>query len=358
MHKDNENVPLPSWTTDEPQDLAPAPFAPDQMVRCDECLRANPPTRVNCLYCAAILPSDETTANLQKPALRPLEKWEQGYNNILLPPVANLTPADLAEAADLLRLRTEDLSRILSSETPLPLARAATADEAQLVQRRLSLMGIDSSIMPDAEPGTDGSGVVKVRALEIDESGIYAYQTPEAPFIPVSWPDLVLLVVGRVMVKRVEMKERKGTRKENSILDSSEFFTDEIVADLYTRAQTMPFRFAANSFDFSCLESKKGLLVGENIARLLQLFREYAPHVEYDDSFNSVRKILEPVWPSEQQNESSGWRRDRPGKYSIGSIMEVTNEMQFSRYSRLRHHLAAAAPSGQPGNTLGEPGEN
>lgn len=358
MHKDNENVPLPSWTTDEPQDLAPAPFAPDQMVRCDECLRANPPTRVNCLYCAAVLPSDETTANLQKPALRPLEKWEQGYNNILLPPVANLTPADLAEAADLLRLRPEDLSRILSSETALPLARAATIDEAQLVQRRLSLMGIDSSIMPDAEPGTDGSGLVKVRALEIDESGIYAYQNPEAPFIPVSWPDLILLVVGRVMDKRVEMKERKGTRKENSILDSSEFFTDEIVVDLYTRAQAMPFRFAANSFDFSCLESKKGLLVGENIARLLQLFREYAPHVKYDDSFNSVRKILEPVWPSEQQNESSGWRRDRPGKYSIGSLMEVTNEKQFSRYSRLRHHLAAAAPSGPPGNALGEPGEN
>ena len=358
MHKDNENVPLPSWTTDEPQDLAPAPFAPDQMVRCDECLRANPPTRVNCLYCAAVLPSTETTAHLQKPALRPLEKWEQGYNNILLPPVANLTAADLAEAAHLLRLRTEDLSCILSSETPLPLARAATIDEAQLVQRRLSLLGIDSSIMPDTEPGTDGSGVVKVRALEIDESGIYAYQTPEAPFIRVPWSDLVLLVVGRVVVKRVEMKERKGTRKENSILDSSEFYTDEIVADLYTRAQAMPFRFAANSFDFSCLESKKGLLAGENIARLLQLFREYAPHVEYDDSFNSVRKILEPVWPSEQQNESSGWRRDRPGKYSIGSIMELTNEMQFSRYSRLRHHLAAAAPSGPPGNTLGEPGEN
>jgi len=358
LHKDNENVPLPTWTTDEPEDLAPAPFAPDQMVRCDECLRANPPTRVNCLYCAAVLPHNEATVNLQKPALRPLEKWEQGYNNILLPPVANLTPKDLAEAADLLRLRPEDLSRILTSETPLPLARAATIEEAQLVQRRLSLLGIDSSIMPDAEPGTDSSGVVKVRSVEIDESAIFAYQTPEAPFIQVPWSDFVLLVVGRVIVKRVEMKERKGTRAENSILDSSEFFADEIVADLYTRAQAMPFRFAANSFDFSCLESNKGLLAGENIARLLQLFREHAPDVEYDESFNSMRKVLEPVWPSEQQNESSGWRRDRPGKYSIGSIMELTNEMQFSRYSRLRHHLAAAASSGPANNTLGEPGEN
>jgi hypothetical protein len=358
LRKDNENVPLPMWTTDEPEELAPTPFAPDQMVRCDECLRANPPTRVNCLYCAAVLPHNESTIVLQKPALRPLEKWEQGYNNILLPPVANLMASGLAEAADLLRLRPEDLSRILIAGTPLPLARSATIDEAQLVQRRLSLLGIDSIIMPDAEPGTDSSGVMKVRALEIEESGLYVYQTPETPFIEISWSDLVLLVVGRLIVKRVELKERKAARAENSILHSSEFATDETVADFFTRKQTMPYRIAANSFDFSCLGSRKGLLVGENIARLLELFREHAPHAEYDDAFNSVRKTLEPVWPSEQQHESSGWRRDRPGKYSIGSVMELSNEMQFLRYSRLRHHLLSAATAGQTKHTLGDGGEN
>jgi hypothetical protein len=169
----------------------------------------------------------------------------------------------------------------------------------------------------------------------------------------------MLLVVGRVMVKRVEMKERKAPGAENSILDSSEFFSDEIVADLYTKAQPMPFRFAANSFDFSCLESNKGLLAGENIARLLQLLRDHSLRVAYDDSFNSVRKTLDLVWPSEQQNESSGWRRDRPGKYSIGSIMELSNETQFSRYSRLRYHLlATVAPAGEPRKTVGEPGGN
>ena len=359
MHKDNENVPLPSWTTDAPEGSAPAPFAPDQMVRCDECLRANPPTRVNCLYCAAVLPHNETAVSLQKPALRPLEKWERGYNNILLCPAANLTDATLAEAAELLRLRPEDLSRILSATTPLPLARAATIDEAQLVQRRLSSLGIDSSIMPDAETGTDGSGTLKVRALEIDEWGICAFQTLEAPFIKVLWSDLVLLVVGRLMIKRVELKERKAARAENNIVDSSEFFTDETVADFYSRAQTTPYRIAANSFDFSCLEPNKGLLAAENIGRLLQLFREYAPQAEYDDSFNTVRKTLEPVWPAEQQNESSGWRRDRPGKYSIGSVMELSNEAQFSRYSRLRHYLqTVATPSRQKMGSLDELGGN
>jgi hypothetical protein len=359
LHKDNENVPLPVWSTDEPEISGPVPFSPDQMLRCDECLRANPPTRVNCLYCGSALPHDETTIALQKPALRPLEKWEQGYNNILLPPAANLTAVALAEASDLLRLRSEDLSRILTTITPLPLARAATIDEAQLVQRRLGLLGINSTIMPEAEPGTDAAGVVKVRALEIDQAGIFAYKTPEEPFVQIAWADIELLVVGRLIVKRVELKERKGSRAENNILDSSEFVTDETVADFYVRQHAMPYRIAVNSFDFSCLASSKALLAGENMTKLLQLFRENSPQAAYDDSFNSLRKSLEPVWPSDQQNESSGWRRDGPGKYSIGSVVERTNEIQFSRYSRLRQHLltdAARQSDQQPGSQ--EPGDN
>lgn len=342
MPKDNENVPLPILI-DEPTEPAPEPFAPDQMVRCDVCLRANPPTRVNCLYCGGVLPLNETTLDLQKPALRPLEKWEQGYNNILLPPAANLSEENLAQAADLLRLRPDDLARILASSMPLPLARAATMDESSLVQRRLDGLGINSCIMADMEPGADATGPVKVRALDIDDVGIYAYQTPETPANQVSWFDFVLLVAGRLVVKRVELKEQKGTRAENRILAASEFVTDETVVDLYSRKQATPYRITANSFDFSCLGESKGLLASENISTLLKLLRDFAPHAEYDDSFNSVRKALEAVWPSEQQNETSGWFRERPGKYSIGSVMELCNETQFLRYSRLRHHFQTGA---------------
>src|SRR2546426_2673780 len=163
------------------------------MVRCDQCLRANPPTRVNCLYCATVLPLNETTAKLQKPSLRPLEKWERGYNNILLPSPAN-SPAcpgkdDLAEAADVLKLATADLVRILSSLVPLPLARTATIDEASLVQRRLSRLGIQSVILADADLGINESVPVKLRAIRIDDGGINAYQTPETPAISVPWSD-------------------------------------------------------------------------------------------------------------------------------------------------------------------------
>jgi len=336
LPSDNENLPLSISTTNELADDTQA-YRHDQLVRCNECLRANPPTRVNCLYCGKVLPQSETTVSLQKPALRPLEKWEQGYNNILLPPVVNLTAARLAEASDLLRLRTGDLERILSSSLPLPLARAATIDEARLIRSRLSTLQFNSCIMPDADLHIDSAGIVKIRALEIDELSVYAYQSPETPAIQISWSDFALLVSGRLIFKRVELIEKTGARAD--ILDSSEFFADETVVDVYIRHQPTPYRIASNSFDFSCLGSRKGLLAGENILKLLQLLRQLAPHVEYDDSFNSVRKSLEAVWPSEQQNESTGWRRERPGKYSLGSVAGVNNETQFLRYSRLRHHF-------------------
>ena len=81
MPKDNENIPfLGPVEPSEPQG-----FSADQMIRCEECLRANPPTRASCLYCAAPLPLTETSARLIKPVLRPPEKHQSGYNNILLP---------------------------------------------------------------------------------------------------------------------------------------------------------------------------------------------------------------------------------------------------------------------------------
>ena len=313
------------------------------MVRCEECLRANPPTRVNCLYCAAILPTDETTIHLQKPSLRPLEKWEQGYNNILWPPPANVSEPGLSEGAALLRLATADLARILSLKMPLPVARAATLEEALLVQRRLANVEIGTRIVLDAELGAEETPSTKVRAIEIDETGIRAFQTPETPASHIQWSDFELLVAGRLVTRRFELKEQNRARSEASIVDASEFFTDEPVFELHSRTLSLPYRFSANSFDFSCLGNMKSLLSGENIATLLNRFCENAPHAERDESYNLVRKALEVVWASQQQHESIGWRRERPGKYTVGSATETSNERQFSRYSRLRYFLYAEA---------------
>jgi hypothetical protein len=59
----------------------------------------------------------------------------------------------------------------------------------------------------------------------------------------------------------------------------------------------------------------------------------------YDDSYARVRQSLGVVWPLERQTESRGWRRGSIGRYSTEVVTTSDNERQFTRYSRLRHHL-------------------
>ena len=340
--KDNENVPLPIGLTDDLEaNAGPQPFAPSQMVACRDCLRANPPTRLNCIYCGVALPHNETTADLQKPTLRKLEKWELGYNNILRAPAANEVKVNvnLAEAATLLRLEPADFERIISLQAPLPVARASSLAEAELVERRLQSLGLPTRIVSDEDLGVTESGPARVRALDLDEFTLSVYHGSDQLPVEIEWGNVLLVVMGRLITMRVEMKEQNAKRTENRILDSSEFFSDEVVCEFYARNEPTAFRISANSFDFSCLMERKALVSGENMTTLVDVFRERAPEAEFDNSYASMRRALDSVWPTEQQMASGGWRRERPGKYSIGSVMEKTNDIQFSRYSLLRHYL-------------------
>jgi hypothetical protein len=336
LPKDNENIPLPDLGPVMPSE--PQGFTPEQMIRCEKCQRANPPTRVNCLYCAAPLAFNEKTASLQKPTLRPLEKWEQGYSNILVPASGSLDNKTVDQVAALLKLGADQLKRILESATPLPLARAATHDEALLIERRLKDFGLSTLVVSDTDLGMEELPPFRVRAAEIDEEGMVAYLTGGAESVYYYWSALTLLVHGRLVVKSVEVEERKIGR-ESQVVKSSETFADEAVVDIYSQNKEANLRIGANSFDFSCLGDRKGLLVEENFTRLLRLIGDLAPTAAFDDSYKSVRQSIEPIWFSEGQTESRGWRRERMGKYTVGAITEISNEVQFTRYSRLRHYF-------------------
>ena len=338
MAKDNENILVFDDGPLEPTE--PQGFSFEQMVRCDNCLRANPPTRVNCIYCGNALPVTEVTAALQKPVLRRLEQWEQGYNSFLVP-VEGVALNDelLSKLGDLLRLKVEDVNKIFTSKRPLPLARAASEDEAALIARKLRDFGVETITVSDIELGVDSIPARRARSLKFAESEFVVCDVAGAEVSRIPWHDLVLLVVARLFVRQFETRERKSKRAENEIMETSETSTDESVADLYSTEQDGGWRIAANNFDFSCLGSRKTLLAGENFATLLNVLREQAPQAEFDDSYNTMRQTLEPVWPSERQTEARGWRRHRPGKYSTDDVTTITNEGQFTRYSRFCHYL-------------------
>ena len=140
MIDDDEKIAWLSGT----EELRPEPrgFSPEQMVRCEECLRANPPTRAVCLYCAVPLPLTEASAQLRQPLQRKLENWQQGVNLILLPDgLSGISEESAKEMAELLRLQMDELLRILEAGEPLPVARTATPDDASLIESRLRAFG-------------------------------------------------------------------------------------------------------------------------------------------------------------------------------------------------------------------------
>jgi hypothetical protein len=336
---DDEEVQM----TDEagPRDADFRGFAPDQMVTCEACLRANPPTRTSCLYCAAALPTTELGDALRRPTLRRLEKWEQGFNCILMPDESD-KPDDqaLKEMADLLRLRPEELKRIMEAGMPVPLARAATSDEAALIQRKLDALGVNVMIVPDQDLALEDSPPQRIRAMEFTTAELLAHSAGGGlRALRVPWTEILLLVTGRHLVRRIEVEERRGRGTENEIAETRELSSDESLLDIYTTLDKGGWRIASDNFDFSCLSERKGLLVLENFSTLVEMLRARAPQARYDESYNRVRHALAAAWPLEQHTESRGLRRERPGKFNVESVTTSDNERQFTRYSRLRRYL-------------------
>ena len=329
MPKDNENIRLPLLGPVEPSE--PQGFAPEQMIRCEECLRANPPTRINCLYCSVPLPVTESSVRLRKPILRPTEKHELGYNTIMLPNA--LTAGATSDAAEFLKLKEQDLERIVAERVPLPVARTASREESAVISERLQELGLRVITLRDE------GAVTRVRSLSFADSTLIINPGHAKNEAELLWSNIILLVTGRLIERRVEVKEVKTRRAENEILDTSELFSDEAVIDLYTSMHPETWRITANGFDFSCLEAEKTLLANENITKLQRLLIAKATNARFDDAYNRLRPLLDLVWAPEQETKSSGWRRERPGKLSIGMATIRSNENQFNRYSRLLHYV-------------------
>ena len=281
----------------------------------------------------------EESARLRKPVLKPPEKHQTAYNNILLPSERDVPDEDLAQGADLLKLSTENLKRIIAEQIPLPVACTASREEAELVLNRLRDVGLQTIVLSDDELGASETSVKRIKSMTVDDEYATLQQAGTREQIEVHWRDIVLIVTGRLFTKRVEIQERKARSSENEIVHSSEFSNDEAVIDFYTSTHPQTWRINANGFDFSCLGIQKTLIANENISRLQQFIAASAPQAKVDDSYKRLRQMLDLVWTSQQETQSSGWRRERPGKLSVGLSTINSNEIQFTRYSRLQRYF-------------------
>ncbi|HKR59255.1 MAG TPA: hypothetical protein VJS64_05935, partial [Pyrinomonadaceae bacterium] len=332
MLKDNEKM---QFLDDQPLDPSePQGFAPDEMVRCETCLRTSPPTRANCLYCAAALPVGKKIIDQRAITLKPLEESVPGYNCIRV--TGDHLASQLSAAAQLLQISDAALQRIIDSNSALPLTRTANREEAELLSSKLAELGVGVLVVSDDELGVfDATAIMQTRAVDIAERDITFKQIGGAAGMKIPWSQIQLVVSGRLITRRVESAEQKGKRGEKEVVEASEFFADELVMDIYVNSKQECFRVIATKFDFSSLPQRR-LLVAENFAALLDLIRENSAAAQIDDSYFSLRQTLDLVWPAGQHTGSRGWRRERPGKYSTAAVTESSNANQFTRYSRLR----------------------
>ena len=320
-------------------------FSPAQIVRCEACLRANSPTRMNCLYCGAVLPVLENSVDLRRPVPTRVEEGKPAFNIVLTPRSTataragrRLSEKAIADAAGLLRLEVEQLKEIMEANEGLPLVRVAAREEAELVERKLGALGLPVRLFSDEDLSLD-TPPQRIRKLELTGTTIEGQTKAGAPQ-SFDWADIRLFVTGRLYTKRVEIEERPGRfAAEQEIVDSRELQEDEAVLDVHFAGQSEGWRMMAHSFDFSCLEERKSLLVEENFRALAAMLRERAASARYDDSYLRRRRLLGLIWPVVQHTEAGGLRRGRPGRFNTETVTMMSNEMQFTRYSRLQWRL-------------------
>jgi hypothetical protein len=291
------------------------------------------------MYCVAPLPLTEASARLRKPVLRPPEKHQPGYNIILLPQDQVPSEEIIAQAAELLKLSTEKLHEIFAQGIPLPVARTASREESELVFNRLQDIGLRCLALSDQDLGLTENIVKRVKSMVFSDEYLSIQLAGVAEETVVAWTGIVLILPARVIETKVEISERINRKPEKEILDSTEFFRDEAVIDFYTSAHSCTWRVSANGFDFSCLGTEKALIANENFNRLKRVISSRAVNASVDESYQRVRGVLELAWTTQPDIQSSGWRRERPGKLSVGMTTTKSNESQFTRYSRLRYYL-------------------
>ncbi|HVG28156.1 MAG TPA: hypothetical protein VM864_00400 [Pyrinomonadaceae bacterium] len=317
-------------------------FKRDEMIACERCGRASPPTRMKCLYCGAALPAVGGGEDRRRPALKPLEEWERGFNVVLAPggEGSHGRAGALAEAASLARLNPDQLGEMIAARTALPLARTGEREEMELLERRLTALGLGVEIVADEDLAVETEPPRRVRKIEFDAEGVTGLSGVGGESRSASWAGVILIVVGRIFKKRIEVEERLKRRAASEIVESRELVEDEGVVDLHFADAPAGWRVLAEGFDYSCLGARKSLLASENFARLVEEFRARAPRAAFDDSYRRVRHLLQFAWSPAEHREAGGVRRAGPGRVSTEAVMSVSNEAQFTRYSRLLRHFA------------------
>lgn len=305
-------------------------FAPEELLTCDSCLRANAPTRTQCLYCGAGL---RAVASVLRPE-PPFATSEPEVNRIYIVarsrPGQAITHSVVDQLAERFQFKPAELHAGFASCGPLPLTSASREQAVELLSE-LQAHGFDAFSIPASEVETS-LAARKIRALEFTETSLSALTTSPVQQLCAAWSDLSLIVSGRLQTNRVEVDERQS-RNSTKYLDRRELSHDESVIDLYVKCEPS-WRIGAQDFDFSCLGEHKSLTAFDNLRVLIELLTRRGG-AELNDIYALIRPLLAVVWPLEMTSSKERSRRPRAGRKDVSVVTATDNVMQFNNYSRL-----------------------
>lgn len=316
------------------EDLA---FKQSDMIACNGCTRANPPNRLECLYCGKPLDVKPEIARDVKVNLRRLELFERGWN-VIASRGPDMDPTVAGQIALLLGREPAEISEHLSLDLPLPVARVDSDVKADFLAAKLMEFGLDCRVVSDSGLNAEN---LPVRLKRIDfgdgELDMIAFNADNVEHIPAD--DVVLIVKGHLISSHTDVLERKRRRGNTTVLDETSTMNDEIVVDIYTRGDPIGHRVRMTGFDFSCLGERRALLAADNMNRLIAELTRFEPNATVVDDYVRVTHILDGVWEKESRRDPQGLQRVGLGKREFGTIASTNNVAQFTKYSRLQWHL-------------------
>ena len=300
-------------------------YGADELVSCDKCGRANAPDRLECIYCGATLNVDPNV--LDKVSVRPLESWEPGTSLVITGGTANA-----AQATHLLSIDPPQLTEILESGTPLPVARLE-AKAAALMSTKLSGLGLVTRLVDDTDLDLKHPPVrVAAMRFEPDALALIDLNTRhEHTFAPNA---LILIVKGTFSSGKVDSFEKRRLRS-TTVTSETVTSADEAVLDLYFSGNEIGFRIQLSGFDYSCLGADMAPLATENMSRLLNRLQSSAPGAKFAD-YSPVRHLLTGIWDIEMRRDPKGLQQTGFGKREFGVVHSTSNVEQFTRFSRLQ----------------------
>ena len=303
-------------------------FAPGELLTCDTCLRANPPTRTQCLYCGAEL--QRTAWSAASAAKAKETEANRIYIVGRVPAGGSIAAAVVDQLASQFQFKPAELKAGISLAAPLLLTSASRGQNPELLSE-LQECGFETFSIPASDVQT-GSAATKIRSLEFTETTLSALTTSPVEQLCAAWDDLALIVSGRLQTSRVEVDERPS-RDSVKRLDRRELSQDESVIDLCVKSGTA-WRIGAHDFDFSCLGEQKSLTVFDNLRLLIQLLARRSG-AEVNDAYVRIRPLLAGVWPLEISSSKGRSRRPRASHKDVSTVTATDNVTQFNNYSRL-----------------------